>query len=382
MERRTRWTAAIFLFVALDAASLQIRGALLPQFEATFEVSPGLLGLIAPAGTAGFFITVLVVGLAAGRIQVNKVLLLGVLGSGGFLLIMSGAPVYPLFLGALFVHGIALGGVRALDRALLSHLFPERRGRVFTLHSLAWALGAVSGPVLAALVIRVADWRAVFVLLGIGFLPVALSIRNLPLPEGMENERPISFEGAADLIRDPTILGMTGALLLIGGIEGAIFTWLPYYAATSLPAALAPLALSAYLLAYIPGRVAYTVLAERVGYAPLSLALAVPAIPTMYVALVATDGYAMLGAVFVLGLFMSGQFPLLSAVGVETASEYSGPVNAISTSGTYIGMAVIPTIMGVITGIYGIEVAMVLPVALIVGATLTIAATWFSGYRV
>ncbi|MDL5362330.1 sugar MFS transporter [Halalkalicoccus sp. NIPERK01] len=382
MERRIRWTAAIFVFVALDAASLQIRGALLPQFEAAFDISPGLLGLVAPAGTAGFFLTVLVVGLAAGRIRVHRTLLLGVLGAGAFLLVMSGAPVYPLFLGALLLHGISLGGVRALDRALLSHLYPERRGRVFTLHGLAWALGAVSGPALAALVMRIADWRVVFLVLGLGFLPVALSIRNLPMPERMDEERPISLSGAADLVREPTILGMTGALLLVGGIEGSIFTWLPYYAGTSLPATLAPLALSAYLLAYVPGRVAYTVLAERVGYAPLSLALAVPAIPAMYVALVATDGYAMLAAVFVLGLFMCGQFPLLSAVGVEAASEYSGPVNAISTSATYVGMAVVPAVVGAITGVYGIANAMLVPVVLVVGATLLIAATWLAAHRV
>ncbi|MCH7661182.1 MAG: MFS transporter [Euryarchaeota archaeon] len=382
MERRTRWTGAIFLFVALDAASLQIRGALLPQFEATFSVSPDLLGLIAPAGTVGFFITVLVVGLAAGRIQIHRTLLLGVLGAGGFLLAMSGAPVYPLFLAALFFHGLSLGGVRALDRALLSHLYPDRRGRIFTLHSLAWALGAVSGPALAAIVISVADWRAVFVLLGLGFFPILLSIRSLPLPERMKNERPISLSGATDLIRDPVILGMASALLLIGGIEGAIFTWLPYYAATSLSTPLAPLALSAYLLAYVPGRIVYTLLAERVGYARLSLGLALPAIPAMYVALVLTEGYAMLAAVFVLGLFMSGQFPLLSAVGVEAASGYSGPVNAISTSATYVGMAAVPTAMGVITGVYGIASAMLVPVVLIVGAALFIAATWLSVHRV
>jgi MFS family permease len=382
MEPRTRWTGAIFAFVALDAASLQIRGALLPQFEATFDVSPGLLGLVAPAGTAGFFLTVLVVGLAAGRVRVHRTLLVGVLGSGVFLLAMSGAPVYPIFLGALLFHGISLGGVRALDRALLSHLYPDRRGRVFTLHSLAWAVGAVSGPAFAALVIAYADWRVVFVLLGLGFLPVALSIRGLPLPDRMENERPISLDGAADLVRDPVILGMTGALLLVGGIEGAIFTWLPYYAGTSLPAALAPLALSAYLLAYVPGRVAYTVLAERVGYAPLSLALVLPAIPAMYVALVVAEGYALLAAAFVLGLFMSGQFPLLSAVGVEAASEYSGPVNAISTSATYVGMAVVPTVMGAMAGAYGIAVAMLVPVTLVVGAALLIAATWLADHRV
>ncbi|MEM4782213.1 MAG: MFS transporter, partial [Halalkalicoccus sp.] len=63
----------------------------------------------------------------------------------------------------------------------------------------------------------------------------------------------------------------------------------------------------------------------------------------------------------------------------EAASEYSGPVNAASTGATYVGMAIVPTIMGVITGVYGIETAMLVPVVLIVGAALLIAATWRAG---
>jgi fucose permease len=381
MEARTRWTAAIFLFIALDAASLQIRGALLPRFEASFDVSAGLLGLVAPAGTIGFVLAVLVVGFAAGRVPVGATVLASVVAAAALLGAMALSPVYVLFIGALALHGIALGGVRGLDRVVLSHLYPSRRGRIFTLHGLAWAVGAVSGPALAAVVVAFLDWRAAIGLLAVGFLPVLALVYGLDVPAGIENEQPISTEALSELARKPAILAMTGGLLLVGGIEGAIFTWLPYYAGESLPGALAPLALSAYLLAYVPGRVAYTAVSERIDYRLLTFALALGAIPAMYLALVVASGYALLASVFLLGLFMSGQFPLISAIGVEAAPEYSGPANAIGTSATYVGIAVVPAIMGVLIDAYTVGAAMVLPVVLSVGVALVLGGLWLARRR-
>ena len=378
MERRTRWTAAIFLFIALDAASLQIRGALLPQFEGSFDVSTGLLGLVAPAGTIGFVLAVLVVGFAAGRVTIARSILASVTIGAALLVAMAVAPVYTLFLGALFVHGIALGAVRGLDRVVLSHLYPARRGRVFTLHSLAWAVGAISGPALAALVVSFVDWRVAFVLLAIGFLPVLGLVYGLDVPAGIENEQPISTAALWELTRNPAILAMTGGLLLVGGIEGAIFTWLPYYAGESLSRTLAPLALSAYLLAYVPGRLAYTTLSERIDYRLLTLAIALAAIPAIYVALVVASGYALLASVFVLGLFTSGLFPLISAIGVEAVPEYSGPANAIGTSATYVGIALVPAVMGPVIDVYTVGTAMLLPVVLSVGVALVLGGLWFA----
>lgn len=378
MEARTRWTAAIFLFIALDAASLQIRGALLPRFESSFDVSAGVLGLVAPAGTIGFVLAVLVVGFTAGRVTIGRTILVSVAAASVLLGAMALAPIYALFLAALFCHGLSLGAVRGLDRVVLSHLYPTRRGRVFTLHGLAWAIGAVSGPVLAALVVWFADWRVAFGLLAVGFLPVLGLVSGLDVPSGIENEQPISRAALSELARTPAIVAMTAGLLLVGGIEGAIFTWLPYYAGESLPGALAPLALSAYLLAYVPGRLTYTALSERIDYRLLTLAIALVAIPLMYLAFVVASGYALLASVFVLGLFMSGQFPLISAIGVEATPEYSGPANAIGTSATYVGIAVVPAVMGPVIDAYAIGTAMLLPVVLSGGVALVLAALWLA----
>lgn len=373
LTRRRRWAFAIFLFVAIDAISLQVRGALVPSFREAFDVTPGLLGLIAPAGTVGFLVAVLAVGLAAGRVRIKRTLLGGTAAAAAFLVVMGVAPTYAALLGALFVHGVALGTFRGLDRALLSHLYPAQRGRVFNVHSLAWALGAVTGPTLAAGVLVVADWRATFLLVAVGFLPVLALLRGLEVPEGMANERPLSLSGAPGLLRRPTVLGMTVALGLVGGVEGAIFTWLPFYADTSLPRSIAALALSAYLLAYVPGRLTYVAVVERVGYLPLLLATSAGAAPIAYATLVAVEGYAILAGAFALGALTSSFFPTLSALGADAVPKYSGPINAISTGVTYLGMATVPTVMGVVADREGIGVAMVIPVALVVGIVLVVA---------
>jgi fucose permease len=379
MKGRTRWTLAILVFVAVDAVSLQIRGALLPSIGEAFDVGEGALGLVAPAGTVGFLIAVLAVGMVAGRVPIKLSLVGGVACGALFLAGMAVAPSYWPFLLLLFVHGAALGVFRGLDRVLLSHLYPNRRGSAFNLHSLAWAVGAVSGPALVALLLPRADWQVVFGLVALGFLPVLVLLWGLSVPESVRNERPLSLAAVPDLLRTRSVFGMSLALLFVGGVEGAVFTWLPYYAATSLPPATAALALSAYLLAYVPGRIAYTTLADRVAYRPLLLVISTLAVPASYVAFVVAEGYLLLLSVFVLGLFVSGLFPTLSAVGVDAVPEYSGPASAISTAATYVGIAVVPLVLGLVAERESIGVAMGIPVVLLGAVTLVVAWLWIVG---
>lgn len=144
-HRRT-WTVAILLFVFADGLGFQMRGALLPSIESTFAVSPGLLGLISTAGTVGFMIAVLSTGLLSGRIDPDRVLLRSVGIVVAAVLLAAVSPLFPIFLVALFVRGVVTGPFRALDRAVLSHLYPSQRGRIFNRYAFVWAIGATAGP--------------------------------------------------------------------------------------------------------------------------------------------------------------------------------------------------------------------------------------------
>lgn len=375
MRSRRLWLAAVFLFVFGDALTLQTRGALLASFRTTFGVSEGLLGLVAPAGTVGFVAAVLAVGFLAGRLDVRRGLVLGVAVTAVSLLLMSGAPVYWLFLLVLVGQGTATGVVRALDRPVLSHLYPDQRGRVFTLHALAWALGAVAGPLVVNQVLAVTGWRATYALLAVFFAPLAILLWRLELPVGVGEERALSTAALRRLLRRPAILGMGAAMLLAGGIEGIVFTWLPYYGMEFFPRDRANLLLSTFLVAYVPGRLAYTWLSERLRYLDLALALSLGALPSLSLLFGGVGGAALFAATFVAGVFTSGFFPLISAFGVDAAPEYSGPANAIATAGTYGGIALGPAIVGVLAERIGIAAAMTLPVALAVGLVAVLALT-------
>ncbi len=120
---------------------------------------------------------------------------------------------------------------RAIDRPLLSHLYPERIGRVFALYALAWAVGAVSGPVIASAVVLVGDWQATYVLLGLSILPIVAAVWALESPSEWD-ERRLERETLVRLLSKPGIPGTMVGLAIVGGIEGTLFTWLPYYAGT------------------------------------------------------------------------------------------------------------------------------------------------------
>jgi MFS family permease len=371
MNRARVWTVAIFLFILGDAMAMQARGPILSSLEATFGASEAALGLVAPAGTVGFAVAAVATGLLAGRIRMRLALLGGVVGVVCALVAMAIAPLYAAFLLALLFQGAAAGVFRGIDRTVLSHLHAARRGRVYTAYALAWAVGAVLGPQLVNGVLRVSDWRGVFLVLACAFLPVAVVAARTELPS-MEAERSISTGALRALLRRPAVVGAAVGILLTGAVEGIVFTWLAYYAEGFYGTGTASLLLSTYLLAYVPARLGYTVIVGRVPYLALLLCTSLVAVPALAVAFSGVSGPVL----FVAGAGLSSGFPTFSAYAVEAAPEYSGPINAVTTGATYTGIASAPVVVGVLAGPYGLGRALWLTVVLAVALSATVAATW------
>ncbi|WP_136686628.1 MFS transporter [Halorhabdus amylolytica] len=378
MNDRQRWTAAIFAFVVGDALAFQMRGSVLPRVADAFDVSEAVLGLVAPAGTTGFLLAVLVVGLLAGHLPIRRTILGGLGVAIVALVSMAGAPIYVLFLGMLLIQGTADGVVRALDRPALSHLYPTQRGRVFNLYAMAWAVGGAMAPLLANVIIAVADWRFVFPVVAAFFVVPLAFLFRAGEPVSQSNERGLTLARLQDVMRDPAVLGMSGALVFSGGIEGSIFTWLPYFASQFVTDAQANLILSGYLFTYIPARAGYSVVVERVPYLPLTLALAIVSAPLVYLAFTVSSVPLFVVAILGLGVTISGFFPTLSAFGVDEHPEYSGPVNAVATSANYVGVSLFPAVIGILAGYLGIGTAL----SLLSGVFLTVGAVITTTYMV
>ncbi|MDN4163602.1 MFS transporter [Nocardioides abyssi] len=124
----------------------------------------------------------------------------------------------PSMVAGRFLQGVGGGGLVPATLALVADLYPaERRGVPLGLVSAVQELGSVLGPLLGAVVLAVADWRAIFLLnLAVG-LVLAAAIRSLrgEAPAGLAAPPP--RRGLPGL---PDLLGVLLALVAMaaGGL--------------------------------------------------------------------------------------------------------------------------------------------------------------------
>ena len=375
MNARTRWTVVVFSFVACHGVVSQTRGPLLASFEQSFGLSAGLLGAVAPAATVGLLLAVLLVGMNAGRLRVRTALLAGVGLTLASLVSLALVQSYWVLVGSFLLQGIGIGVVRALDRPLLGHLYPEGRGRVFNLYALTWAVGATIGPLFVNWVLSVTDWRMTFLFLVLPLVPVVFVLWRTTPPREMHNEQQLSLSATRRLLSRPAVLGMAAALVISGSIEGTMFAWFAYYAGEFVPRARANVLLSGFLVAYIPGRLLYSHLCDRLSPLNLVLALAVVGVPVSGLAFTARSWPTLAAGALALGFVVAGFFPTLSAFGINSASEYSGPVNAIATGANYVGITAAPLVVGLVAERFDIVDGMRLLVPAMAGLVAVLALT-------
>jgi fucose permease len=168
---------------------------------------------------------------------------------------------------------------------------------------------------------------------------------------------------------------MAAALVLSGSIEGTMFAWFSYYAGGFVPRPRANLLLSGFLVMYIPGRLLYSRLCDRLRPLDLVLVLATVGVPVAVVTFTARSGVALAVASLGLGFVVAGFFPTLSAFGVNSAAQHSGPVNAVATGANFVGVSAAPLVVGVVAERASIASGMRLLIPAMVGLVLVVALT-------
>ncbi len=103
-------------------------------------------------------------------------------------LVTAAAYDLPSMVTGRFIQGVGGGGLVPATLALVADLWPpERRGLPLGVVGAVQELGAVLGPLYGAVVLAVADWRAIFWLnLAVGLVLAAALVRTAPRPAADE----------------------------------------------------------------------------------------------------------------------------------------------------------------------------------------------------
>lgn len=155
---------AITIFTALGHATLHTYELSIPIFVVawlqTFDVSAALLGLVVGAGYALLGIGAVPSGILSDRYGSKRLVVVSILGMGGGFLVVSIAPNVTVLTFALLLWGTAASIYHPAGLSLLTRGTHER-GTALGYHGAAGNIGTAIGPLVAAVLLTVLNWRIV-----------------------------------------------------------------------------------------------------------------------------------------------------------------------------------------------------------------------------
>lgn len=191
---------------------------------------------ILTAFMVGFGVAQLVIGVLSDRFGRKKLMLGSLLCFGLFSVVAAAAPDFDTLLVARFCQGAAAAGGRVLVTSIVRDLYAGRRmARVMSLAQILFLAAPVVAPAVGQVILWVADWRWIFVSIGLaGLLVLCWVAMRLPETLPPEKRLPLSTIQLAGNFRIVTTerqsLGYTlAATLMVGGLMGFLNSVQPIF---------------------------------------------------------------------------------------------------------------------------------------------------------
>ena len=280
--RRRLTVAALFVVTCGISIPLAAFGVFLPVLAEAFGWSRGAISTalsinLVLGGLAG-----LGIGALADRHGPRVFLAPTVaLAGAAFALVSTVGALWQLYLFVGVLGGVGMSSFYLLSATTVARWFDERRGLALALVLVGFNLGYILGGPLAAWLIGEVGWRIAYALLGGGCgmitMLAALSVRlprpseaaALRLPSLLTGSADVPHRGGAtlrDALADPRQWCLNAAWLLLGGLAFMVTVHIvPFARDQGVSLAGASLALTAYGIGSVVGRVAAGAMSDRIG---------------------------------------------------------------------------------------------------------------------
>jgi MFS family permease len=370
-SRRWLIVAALFTVTYGVSTPLAAYGVFLPVFAETFAWSRGAISTalsvnLLLGGVAGFAI-----GALADRHGPRVMLVVTVIIAGcAFALVSTVHALWQLYLLVGVLGGIGMSSFYLLSTTTVTRWFDDHRGLALALVLVGFNLGYITaGPLSAWLIARV-GWRAAYALLGTTCgLVTMLAALTVRLPHAREAPEPRALDPRAADPRATAAGGLTLAQalgdtrqwvlnvswLLLGALSLMVSVHIvPFAHDQGISLAGASLALTAYGIGAVSGRVASGIVSDRIGtFTTIRLGYAL-----QLVALVALLGLSSLGALLAslvaLGVgFAAADTMLAKAVPDVFGTRSLGAILGVLNLGWRCGAAIGPAAAGFLYDLTG-----------------------------
>jgi MFS family permease len=371
-----RWLIVLALFVVNYGIStpLAAYGVFLPVLAETFAWSRGAIATalsvnLLLGGVAGF-----VIGALADR-HGPRVMLVVTLALAGtaFALVATVGALWQLYLFVGVLGGVGMSSFYLLAAATVTHWFDARRGLALALVLVGFNLGYISAGPLAAWLITAVGWRAAYALLGsvcgVVTLLAALTVRlprpaeaghvRRPTPTGEHAPGGVPGVTLRMALSDPRQWCLNVAWFLLGGLAIMISVHaVPFARDRGLGLTEAALALTAYGVGAVSGRLTSGVLSDRLGtHTTLRVGFVLQVLALIALLWVPSRGVLMLSLALFGAGFAASDTMITRLIPDVFGLRAIGAIMGVLTLGWRCGAAVGPAVAGFIhdaTGSYAL----------------------------
>jgi len=341
-------------------------GVFLPVLAEHFGWSRGAISAalsvnLLVGGVAGF-----AVGALADRHGPRILLVLTVTLAGtAFALVSMVNALWQLYLLIGLLGGVGMSSFYLLSTATVTHWFDERRGLALALVLVGFNLGYITGGPLAAWLITGFGWRAAYWVLGggCGLLSFCAAI-TVRLPRPAERRTLLRAEpGGADgrgitlrqSLTDPQQWGLNLSWLLLGGLAIMISVHaVPFARDRGVSLADASLALTAYGIGSVAGRLTAGAVSDRLGTRATIGAAYILELVALVALLWLPSSAALLASLVVFGAGFAASDTMVAKVIPEVFGRRAiGAIMGVLTLGWRLGAAIGPAAAGFLHDLTG-----------------------------
>ncbi|MEW5947660.1 MAG: MFS transporter [bacterium] len=323
---RRRLTAAALYSYFVTGIVYTIIGPSLPTMGAAFDASIAVQGLVFTCMFGGNMASVLLGGVFVDAAGEKRVLTLGTAVLAAGLAAVGTAAGWTTVLAGFLAMGVGLGCIDVGNNALVARVNPSAPARHLGVLHAAFSIGAVLGPHFAgALLIGTEGFRAAYLLAAALPLAGLAVFAAVPFPPAGGAGR-VDSAAIRRVLLEPRYLLLCAVLLISMGCEMCMNGWIYTYLRKGMDAAVVAASggVSLFWLGLFAGRVAGSLIVERIGLRRLMTALVVGAAAAIVCLALAPGAGVALAMAFVVGLFFSSQFPIVVALGAEDSPDAPG----------------------------------------------------------
>lgn len=204
-------------------------GTISQYLTASFAVDKIFIGLLASLFAAGALIGSVSFGPVVDRFGYKFILIFSLVFLFSGFEVIGRTSQLNVIRAMIFLFGLGGGIINGGTSALVSDLYPEKKGAYLSILGVFWGVGALSFPLVTSILLNKGmNYSSILTLIGsLTLIPIAMFLfLRCPPPK---NSGGVPYRKYLNMIKNPTILLIGFFLFFQSGFETLTTTWTPKY---------------------------------------------------------------------------------------------------------------------------------------------------------